>query len=369
MEGKSDGDRIMGASSDYGRQMELDELNERKFTVKELVDGGVEKIPSIFTLPQEHQPNPSSCDRTSRLRVPVIDLRGVEGDERRVRVVGKIRKACETWGMFQMINHGIPIDVIEGVLEGVRRFNEQEKGLKDEFYTRDSSKKVVYTLSVHPAFKTALWKDTLVCDFDAGLTDPGVPNICRKEIIEYVKHMTGPKNKLSELLSEAMALGSSYLKDIQCLQAQKFIAHYAPACPEPELTMATVKHCDPYFFTILLQNEIDGIQVLHEGQWVDVLPVEGALVGIVGDMLQIISNDLFKSPEHRGLARPIGPRLSIGCFFHPGDENKERVYGPLEELISEDHPKLYKDTSVVDYQKGFWLKGTTGSKALPHFRL
>ncbi|GAB2258874.1 hypothetical protein Droror1_Dr00015034 [Drosera rotundifolia] len=71
--------------------------------------------------------------------------------------------------------------------------------------------------------------------------------------------------------------------------------------------------------------------------------------------LQIISNDLFKSPEQRGLSRPIEPRLSIGCFFHPGDKNKERAYDPLKELISEENPKLYKDTSVVEYQKGLWF--------------
>ncbi|GAB2233360.1 hypothetical protein Droror1_Dr00002582 [Drosera rotundifolia] len=53
----------------------------------------------------------------------------------------------------------------------------------------------------------------------------------------------------------------------------------------------------------------------------------------------IISNDLFKSPKQRGLSRPIGPRLSIGCFFHPDDKNKERAYDPLEELISKETPK------------------------------
>lgn len=45
-------------------------------------------------------------------------------------VVGQIGKACEEWGFFQVINHGIPLDLIEEVLASSRIFFEypaQEK--------------------------------------------------------------------------------------------------------------------------------------------------------------------------------------------------------------------------------------------------
>ncbi|GAB2292277.1 hypothetical protein Dimus_026526 [Dionaea muscipula] len=375
MEAKSsgrEGESLYSQEDSDHRGRELDELAQKKFTVKELVDGGVDKIPGIFTLPLEQQPNGSSSSysmATHQPQVPVIDLRSVEGDRRR-EIVDEIRKASETWGMFQMINHGVPSNVINNLLESMRQFHEQPKETKVEFYTRDPCKQVQYSLSIHDAFKTALWKDSLICDFDN--TSPNIvqlPLVCRKESLEYVKHMTELKEMLSELLSEALGLGSSHLKDIQCLETQKLVAHYAPACPEPELTMATAKHSDPYFFTMVLENNIDGIQVLHEDHWVDVMPAEGALVGIIGDMLQLVTNDLFKSAEHRGLAKPIGPRMSIGCFFHPSGVNKYRPYAPLKELISENKPPLYKETSLMEYLKSFWFNGTAGSKALSHFRL
>ncbi|KAK8548618.1 hypothetical protein V6N12_061528 [Hibiscus sabdariffa] len=65
-------------------------------------------------------------------------------------------------------------------------------------------------------------------------------------------------------------------------------------------------------------KEIGGLQVLYEDQWIDVPPVPGALVVNIGDMLQLITNDKFKSVEHRVLANTEGPRVSVASFFTTG---------------------------------------------------
>ncbi|KFK31255.1 hypothetical protein AALP_AA6G088700 [Arabis alpina] len=148
------------------------------------------------------------------------------------------------------------------------------------------------------------------------------------------------------------------------------LSHYYP----PDRTFGTSQHSDRSFLSILLQDHIGGLQVLHDDYWVDVPPVSGALLVNLGDILQaslyiLISNDKFVSVEHRVLAnRGEKPRISVASFFvHPLPSL--RVYGPIEELLSEENPPKYRDTTITEYTSQYMARGLDGNSLLLHYKI
>ncbi|PON66656.1 Non-heme dioxygenase N-terminal domain containing protein [Trema orientale] len=101
----------------------------------------------------------------TQLRIPIVDLKNMGKDWfRRQEIVNEVRAAAETWGIFQVANHGTPPSVLEEMGAGARRFHEQATEAKREFYTRDPSRPVRYS-SNFDLFRApaANWRDTMFC--------------------------------------------------------------------------------------------------------------------------------------------------------------------------------------------------------------
>lgn len=148
----------MGTEADgYDRLSELKAFDDTKAGVKGLVDAGITHVPRMFIQPQDN-----FTTAATEFSFPVIDMENMKTDPAfRKKIVEMVRDASETWGFFNVVNHGIPVTVLEEMKNGVRRFFEQGDEVKKQYYTRELEKKVVYN-SNFDLYKApaANWRDT-----------------------------------------------------------------------------------------------------------------------------------------------------------------------------------------------------------------
>ncbi|KAJ0609885.1 putative deacetoxyvindoline 4-hydroxylase [Helianthus annuus] len=355
---------------DYDRKAELRAFDEAKTGVKGLVDAGITEVPRIFHLPSPENLN----SQQHELTLPTIDLQGIDNNPiQRKEVVEKVKDALESWGFFQLVNHGIPNNILEDMKKGVMDFHEQDTEVKKQWYTRDMSGKtrVIYNSNFDLyAAPVTNWRDTFYCTMAPNPPEPHeLPPPCREILLEYSRHVMKLGVCLFGLISEALGLDPNHLVDIGCADGLAVLGHYYPSCPQPELTIGTPEHADSDFITILLQDHIGGLKIFYQNQWTDVPPIPGALVVNAGDLLQLITNDKFVSSQHKVVTNKVGARVSVASFFTTGHIQTSKVYGPITELLSEDNPAKYRNITVKEYVDYYRAKGLDGTSALLRFKI
>ncbi|KDP37330.1 hypothetical protein JCGZ_06784 [Jatropha curcas] len=349
----------MSNFSDNNRLEELKRFDESKKGVKGLSDSGITSIPRIFIHSKETLTDLSPSLKS--ISIPIIDLSKINTDDNhRLQIIAQVKEAASNWGFFQVINHGISQPILDSTLKAIKSFHEQPHEVKSKYYKRQEASGVMFA-SNNDLYRAeaASWHDSLSVWMGPVPVNPDeIPEICRKEVIEWDVCAKKVGEAVMELLSEGLGLEKGKFKELSFSESRALVGHCYPYCPQPDLTVGITAHTDPGVVTVLLQDEIGGLQVKYGDGWVDVKPVHGALIINVGDFLQIVSNGKYKSVQHRVLANSCKePRTSVVEFFNLSNWKGNGYFGPLPELLSPEKPAIYRDFTKQEFLENFYNKG------------
>jgi len=109
---------------------------------------------------------------------------------------------------------------------------------------------------------------------------------------EFALKLEKLAEELLDLLCENLGLEKGYLK--KALYGSKGptfgtkVANYPP-CPKPDLVKGLRAHTDAGGIILLFQDDkVSGLQLLKDGNWVDVPPMHHSIVINLGDQLEVI---------------------------------------------------------------------------------
>ena len=111
--------------------------------------------------------------------------------------------------------------------------------------------------------------------------------IYREDVAEYCTSTRELVLRLLEAISESLGLEKNYVKGVLSKQGQHMAMNYYPPCPQPELTYGLPGHTDPNLITVLLQDDVPGLQVLRNEKWVAVNPIPNTFIINIGDQMQV----------------------------------------------------------------------------------
>ncbi|KAH7282384.1 hypothetical protein KP509_35G028000 [Ceratopteris richardii] len=319
-----------------------------------------------FVVPPEHRPSRHLATGSSESfarDIPVIDLASL-GYERK-SIVQQVGRACEEWGFFQVVNHGVPQTIVQGLKDEAKKFFDSPRGMKLQvkrtadnplgFNDGELTKNVRDWKEVYDMAPGGFFE--LPADFEADDTGSVIhrnqwpsflPSLRACE--DYMEAAEKLAFTLLELMVESMGLPPCRThKHFESSRTSLFRMNHYPVCPAPELALGVSRHKDTVALTILLQGDVEGLEVkCQDGEWITVKPNPEAFVINVGDVMQVYSNDKYQSIEHRVVVNKNVERYSFPYFFSPGHWVD---LGPIPELTSDQCLPKYKSFNWGKYLK------------------
>lgn len=274
----------------------------------------------------------------SESSIPVVDVRDWQGDrDARARFVRGVGESLADTGFFALAHHGISEELTRKAYETARAFYALPRDVKQRYHRAGAKGQRGYT-----GFGTERAKDNTTPDlkefWQVGRVDvddehevhrPYGPNVWPDDVVpEFRGVMADLYRGLDALGRICLEAAAAYLEEPQQLFADMVsesdtivrVIYYPPTVGAPPGAVRSAAHEDINLITLLSGATSEGLELLaRDGTWTPIHVSFDHIVVDAGDMLQNLTNGLYKSTTHR-VVNPrdaSSDRYSMPCFIHP----------------------------------------------------
>ncbi|KAH6771618.1 gibberellin 2-oxidase 6 [Perilla frutescens var. frutescens] len=276
-----------------------------------------------------------------------------------------IVKACEEFGFFKVMNHGVKQEIITPMEEETRNFfskpvpDKQRAGPSDPYGY--GSRNIGLNGDVGEVEYLLLHANPLFLSHNSKYLS-SFSHKFRCAVSKYVEGVRELACEILDLIEEGLWADRAHKAQAHQLSGLVRELHndsllrlnHYPAQAESKVGFGA--HTDPQILTILRSNGLGGLQIsLENGLWVPVDPhPPSTFCVIVGDVLQAMTNGRFASVKHRVVVESVRSRTSIVYFAAPPLHAtiSGMTMPELEGSNPNPHPRrLYRSFSWAEYKK------------------
>ncbi|CAO2841874.1 unnamed protein product [Amaranthus hypochondriacus] len=287
------------------------------------------------------------------------------------RSVFLLKQACLDSGFFYVINHGISQEFMDEVFVQSKKLfdlpiNEKMKLLRNE---KNRGYSPMFDENLGPQPHLLDYKEGYYIGVEVPEDDPDAdkpfhgPNVWpasdllpgwRQTMEKYHKQALEVARKISRIIALALDLNADYFDKPEILGNPIAILrplHYGGQISDSSNGIyGAGPHTDFGLITLLVTDDVAGLQICKDKDakpqvWKDVLPVKGAFIVNIGDMLERWSNCVFKSTLHRVIGN-AQHRYSIAFFLEP---SLECLVECLPTCQSETNPPKFPPVRCGEY--------------------
>ncbi|XBH59139.1 hypothetical protein VPH35_080445 [Triticum aestivum] len=307
-------------------------------------------------------------------QIPVIDYQRLLLElelDRCGEESARLHRACLDWGFFQLINHSVPDDVVEGMKASIQQFFQLPMETKKQFAQERGQLEGYGQLFVFSEVQKLDWADILYLHTQPHESRntklwPDQPANFRSTLDRYSGAVKDVSDSLLAMMAKNLGLEREVIADKCNRGLQSVRMNYYPPCAQAEKVVGLSPHSDAGLLTLVLQvNHVQGLQIKRNGSWLPVKPVSGAFIVNIGDMFEVFTNGRYRSIEHRAIVDPKEERLSVAAFHLP---NIHATIGPLKEMVAHEDD-AYKTLDQESFMKLFYGTKLEGKSFLEQLKL